>query len=55
MCLKQELTTTANLVSAILKHEQLKWEASQQAKVIWEKHKDFASLKCKFPLLLKGG
>ena len=50
--LKQELATTAELVSGVLKREQLKREASQQAKVVWEKREDFASLKRKFPSLL---
>jgi enhancer of polycomb-like protein len=52
MRLKQELATAADLVSAILKREQLKREASQQAKAVWEKREDFASLKRKFPSLL---
>jgi hypothetical protein len=29
----------------------LKREASQQAKAVWEKREDFASLKCKFPFI----
>ncbi|KAF8495934.1 enhancer of polycomb-like-domain-containing protein [Russula emetica] len=52
MRLKQELATTAELVSGVLKREQLKREASQQAKAVWEKREDFASLKRKFPSLL---
>lgn len=52
MRLKQELATTAELVSGILKREQLKREASQQAKAVWEKREDFANLKRKFPSLL---
>ena len=52
MRLKQELATTADLVSGILKREQLKREASQQAKTVWEKREDFANLKRKFPSLL---
>jgi hypothetical protein len=50
--LKQELVTATDLVSAILKREQLKREASQQAKAVWEKREDFANLKRKFPSLL---
>jgi hypothetical protein len=50
--LKQELATTAELVNSVLKREQLKREASQQAKAVWEKREDFASLKRKFPSLL---
>ncbi|KAI0280469.1 hypothetical protein BGY98DRAFT_1095464 [Russula aff. rugulosa BPL654] len=52
MRLKQELATTADLVSGVLKREQLKREASQQAKAVWEKREDFANLKRKFPSLL---
>jgi hypothetical protein len=52
MRLKQELATATDLVSAILKREQLKREASQQAKAVWEKREDFANLKRKFPSLL---
>ena len=52
MRLKQELATTAELVSGVLKREQLKREVSQQAKAVWEKREDFASLKRKFPSLL---
>jgi hypothetical protein len=52
MRLKQELATTAELVNSVLKREQLKREASQQVKAVWEKCEDFASLKCKFPSLL---
>ena len=52
MRLKQELATAADLVTAILKREQLKREASQQAKAVWEKREDFANLKRKFPSLL---
>ena len=52
MRLKQELATTAELVNSVLKREQLKREASQQAKAVWEKCEDFASLKRKFPSLL---
>jgi enhancer of polycomb-like protein len=52
MRLKQELATTAELVSGVLKREQLKREASQQAKAVWEKREDFANLKRKFPSLL---
>jgi enhancer of polycomb-like protein len=37
--LKQELATTAELVSSVLKHEQLKREVSQHAKAVWEKRK----------------
>ena len=50
MCLKKELATTAELVSAVLK--QLKWETAWHAKAVWEKHNNFTSLKRKFPLLL---
>ena len=50
MCLKKELATTAELVSAVLK--QLKWETVWHAKAVWEKRDDFASLKRKFPSLL---
>jgi enhancer of polycomb-like protein len=35
MRLKQELVTTAELVSDVLKREQLKREASHQAKAVW--------------------
>ena len=52
MRLKQELATTAELVSSVLKREELKREASQQAKAVWEKREDFANLKRKFPSLL---
>jgi enhancer of polycomb-like protein len=52
MRLKQELATTAELVSGVLKREQLKREASQQTKAVWEKREDFANLKRKFPSLL---
>ena len=52
MRLKQELATTAELVSGVLKREELKREASQQAKAVWEKREDFANLKRKFPSLL---
>jgi hypothetical protein len=52
MRLKQELATTAELVNGVLKREQLKREASQQAKAVWEKREDFANLKRKFPSLL---
>ncbi len=52
MRLKQELATTTELVSGILRREQLKREASQQAKAVWEKREDFANLKRKFPSLL---
>jgi enhancer of polycomb-like protein len=52
MRLKQELATTAELVNSVLKCEQLKRVASQQAKAVWEKREDFASLKRKFPSLL---
>ena len=52
MRLKQELATATDLVNAILKREQLKREASQQAKAVWEKREDFSSLKRKFPSLL---
>jgi enhancer of polycomb-like protein len=50
--LKQELTTAAELVTSVLKREQLKREAAQQAKAVWEKREDLASLKRKFPSLL---
>jgi hypothetical protein len=50
--LKSELTTAAELVASVLKCEQLKREAAQQAKVVWEKCEDLASLKRKFPSLL---
>jgi hypothetical protein len=49
MRLKQELATTAELVGGVLKREQLKREAPQQAR---EKHEDFANLKHMFPSLL---
>jgi enhancer of polycomb-like protein len=52
MRLKQELAITVELVNCVLKREQLKCEASQQAKAVWEKREDFSNLKCKFPLLL---
>ena len=52
MRLKQELATTAELVSTVLKREQLKREAAQQAKAVWEKREDFANLKQNFPSLL---
>jgi len=52
MRLKQELVTTAELVNVVLKREQLKREAAQQAKAVWEKREDFANLKRKFPSLL---
>ena len=52
MRLKQELAITADLVSGVLKREQIKREASQQAKAVWEKREDFANLKRKFPSLL---
>ena len=52
MRLKQELSTTAELISGMLKREQLKREVSQQAKAVWEKREDFASLKRKFPSFL---
>jgi len=52
MRLKQELTTTAELVSGILKRGQLKHEALQHAKAVWEKREYFANLKRKFPSLL---
>jgi enhancer of polycomb-like protein len=52
MRLKHELATTAELVSGVLKREQLKREASHQAKAVWEKREDFANLKRKFPSLL---
>jgi hypothetical protein len=51
MRLKQELATTAELFS-VLKREQLKREAPQQAKAVWGKREDFANLKCNFPSLL---
>src|ERR1700761_288300 len=50
--LKQELATAAELVTSVLKREQLKREAAQQAKAVWEKREDLASLKRKFPSLL---
>ena len=50
--MKQELAIAADLVASVLKREQLKHEAAQQAKVVWEKREDFASLKRKFPSLL---
>lgn len=50
--LKQELATAAELVASLLKREQLKRETAQQAKAVWEKREDFASLKRKFPSLL---
>ena len=50
--LKSELSTAAELVASVLKREQLKREASQQAKAVWEKREDLASLKRKFPSLL---
>jgi hypothetical protein len=43
MRLKQELATTAELVNGVLRREQLRREASQQAKVVWEKCEDFAT------------
>ncbi len=52
MRLKQELATTAELVSAVLKREQLKRETAQHAKAVREKREDFSSLKRKFPSLL---
>lgn len=52
MRLKQELAITAEFVNDVLKRKQLKHEASQQAKAVWEKREDFASLKRKFPSLL---
>ncbi|KAI0300651.1 enhancer of polycomb-like-domain-containing protein [Multifurca ochricompacta] len=52
MRLKQELATAAELVSGVLKREQLKREAAQQAKAVWEKREDLANLKRKFPSLL---
>ncbi|KAH9020325.1 enhancer of polycomb-like-domain-containing protein [Lactarius pseudohatsudake] len=52
MRLKQELATAAELVTSVLKREQLKREAAQQAKAVWEKREDFANLKRKFPSLL---
>ena len=51
MRLKQELATTADLVSAVLKREQLKRETAQHAKAR-EKREDFSSLKHKFPSLV---
>ena len=50
--LKQELTTAAELVTNVLKREQLKREVAQQVKAVWEKCEDLASLKRKFPSLL---
>jgi enhancer of polycomb-like protein len=50
--LKSELATAAELVASVLKREQLKREAAQQAKAVWEKREDLASLKRKFPSLL---
>jgi enhancer of polycomb-like protein len=50
--LKQELATAAELVSGILKREQLKREVAQQAQDVWEKRGDYAYLKRKFPSLL---
>ena len=44
MHLKQKLVTAAELVNSILKREKLKCEVSQQAKIVWETHKDFANL-----------
>ncbi|KAI9437906.1 enhancer of polycomb-like-domain-containing protein [Lactarius psammicola] len=52
MRLKQELATAAELVTSVLKREQLKREAAQQAKAVWEKREDLANLKRKFPSLL---
>ena len=52
MRLKQEPATTAELVGGDLKREQLKPEASQQVRAVWEKRDDFANLKRKFPSLL---
>ncbi|KAI9453934.1 enhancer of polycomb-like-domain-containing protein, partial [Russula earlei] len=52
MRLKQELSTAAELVSGVLKREQLKRDASHQAKAVWEKREDLANLKRKFPSLL---
>jgi len=39
-------------VTSVLKREQLKREAAQQAKAVWEKREDLANLKRKFPSLL---
>jgi hypothetical protein len=39
MRLKQELVTAVELVNGVLKHEQLKCEASQQAKAVWRSAK----------------
>jgi hypothetical protein len=39
----------AKLVSEVLKRKQLKRETAQHAKVVREKHKDFASLRRKLP------
>ena len=50
--LKQELATAAELAAGVHKREQLKREAAQQAKAVWEKREDFAGLKRKFPSLL---
>ncbi|KAI0262080.1 enhancer of polycomb-like-domain-containing protein [Gloeopeniophorella convolvens] len=50
--LKQELATAAELASGVLKREQLKREAAQQAKAVWEKREDLVGLKRKFPSLL---
>ena len=50
--LKQELGTAAELVSAVLKREQLKREMAQQAQDLWDKRSDYAYLKRKFPSLL---
>jgi hypothetical protein len=50
--LKQELTTAAELVSGVLKREQLKREVAQQAQDVWEKRGDYVYLKRKFPSLL---
>jgi len=55
MCLKQELATTAEFVSEVLKRKRLKRETAQHAKAVREKRKDFASLRCKFPSLLNAG
>jgi hypothetical protein len=52
MRLKQELATTTEHVSAVLKREQLKRETAQHAKAVREMRKDFASLKREFPSLL---
>jgi hypothetical protein len=52
MRLKQELATTAKLVSGVLKREQLKREVSQQAKAVWQKREDSVNLKRRFPALL---